>query len=233
MSATHRLSRGSCAALVIVLCSCNWPDLTSGNDHIAGIYLGIGYSGFTSDVFLTLGDRDSLQAQAFSGGWPHRTIYDSSVEPGRFRYWSTNPAVATVDSVGHVTTLSVGETALRASVAGMASESIRLAVSPPASALVAEPTAVSARIGDTFTVSIKALDSSGRSIPDVIFNMGLDTTWWAITSEPLEGDWKLRTPLVLHFTAKIAGSVRLIATVQNERAESRFQAIVPVTVESR
>lgn len=231
MSATRRMSRGSCAALVMVLCGCNWSGATDSKEHIAGIYLGIGYSGYTSDVFLTLGDRDSLQAQAFSGGWPSHTIYDSSVEPRRFHWSSTNPAVATVDSVGHVTTWSVGETALTASVAGMTSESIRLAVSPPAAALVAEPTTVSARVGDTFAVSIKALDSSGRSVPDVIFNMGLDTTWWAITSEPLEGDWKLHTPIVLHFKAKMAGRVRLEASVQNQRAESRFQAIVPVIVE--
>jgi len=217
--------------LVMVLCGCNWSGATDSGEHIAGIYLGIGYSGYTGDVFLTLGDRDSLQAQAFSGGWPSHTIYDSSIEPRRFSYSSTNPAVATVDAVGHVTTLSVGETALTSSVAGMTSEIIRLSVSPPAAAFVAEPTVVSAHVGDTFTVSIRALDASGQSVPDVIFNVGVDTTYWAITSEPLEGVFKLHTPLVLHLKAKLAGRVRLEARVQNQRAESRFRAIVPVTVE--
>ncbi len=127
----------------------------------------------------------------------------------------------------------MGETVLTAAVAGMTSDIIRLAVSPPANAFVAEPTTVTARVGDSFAVSIKAFDSTGRSVPDVIFNMGLDTTWWAMTSEPSEGTWKLHTPIVLHFKAKMAGSVRLIATVQNQRADLRFQAFVPVTIESQ
>jgi hypothetical protein len=225
--------RGSFALLISALSSCNPYDLTNSQATVAGIYIGIGYSDYTSDAFLTLGARDSLQAQAFSGGWPRKTIYDSSIEPRRFRFLSTNPAVASVDSLGRITTLSVGETHLTASVAGLTSPVIRLAVSPEAIALVAEPDTVSARVGETFGVSVKALDVLGRSVPDVIFNVGLDTTWWAVTSEPLEGDWKVHTPITLHFQAKLAGRVRLILTVQNQRAESRFQATVPVTVEPR
>ncbi len=74
MPKNHRLPSGICAAFIIVLCGCNSLDLINSSDRIAGMYLGIGYSGYTSDVFLTLGDRDSLQAQAFSGGWPRHTI---------------------------------------------------------------------------------------------------------------------------------------------------------------
>jgi hypothetical protein len=221
---------GTFALLILSLLSCNAPDLTSSQAKVAGVFIGIGYSSYTSDEFLTLGERDSLQAQAFSGGWPRRTIFDSSIEPGRFRYFSTNPGVATVDSLGHITTLSVGETSMTASAAGMTSPTIRVSVSPEVIALVAEPDTVSARLGETFAVSIKALDVAGRSAAGVVFNAGLDTTWWAITSPPLEGDWKLHTPATLHFPAKLAGRVRLIMTVQNHRAESRFQAIVPVTV---
>jgi hypothetical protein len=221
---------GSCALLIISLFSCNAYDLTNSQATVAGIFIGIGYSSYTSDEFLTLGEADSLQAQAFSGGWPRRTIYDSSIEPTRFRYFSSNPAVAIVDSRGHITTLSVGETDLTASAAGKTSPVIRLAVSPKVVALVAEPDTVSALVGETFAVSIKALDIAGRSTAGVIFNAGLDTTWWAVTSLPLEGDWKIHTPITLHFQAKLAGRVRLIMTVQNHRAESRFQAIVPVTI---
>jgi len=224
---------GSFALLLSAISSCKPFDLTNSQATVAGIYIGIGYSGYTSDAFLTLGERDSLQAQAFSGGWPRHTIYDSSIEPQRFRYLSSNPAVARVDSLGHITTLSVGETHLTASVAGLTSPVIRLAVSPEAIALVAEPDTVSARVGETFDVSIKALDALGRSVPDVIFNVGLDTTWWALTSQPLEGTWKVHTPITLHFQAKLAGRVRLIMTVQNQRAESRFQATVPVTIAPR
>jgi hypothetical protein len=221
---------GSCALLIISLFNCNASDLTNSQATVAGIFIGIGYSSYTSDEFLTIGEADSLQAQAFSGGWPSRTIYDSSIEPARFRYFSSNPAVAIADSLGHITTLSVGETALTVSAAGMTSPVIRLAVSPKVVALVAEPDTVSARVGETFAVSVKAFDSAGLSTAGVIFNAGLDTTYWALTSLPLEGSWKLHTPITLHFQAKVAGRVRLVMTVQNHRAESRFQAIVPVTI---
>ena len=218
------------ALLLIPLSSCNLDDLTNGRAKVAGVFIGIGYTSYTSDEFLTLGETDSLQAQAFSGGWPTRTIYDSSIEPLRFRFLSSNPAVATVDSVGHITTLSVGETDLTASAAGMTSAVIRLAVSPEVIVLVAEPDTISARVGETFAVSIKALDKEGRSRAGVIFLAGLDTTYWALTSPPFEGDWKFYTPTTLHFQAKLPGRVRLILTVQNHRAESRFQAIVPVSI---
>ena len=230
MQIARLFPRGSCALLIIALLSCNAYDLTNSQSTVAGIFIGIGYSSYTSDEFLTLGEADSLQAQAFSGGWPRRTIYDSSIEPTRFRYFSSNPAVAIVDSLGHITTLSVGETALTVSAAGMTSPVIRLAVSPRVVALVAEPDTVSVRVGKTFAVSVKAFDSVGRSSAGVIFNAGLDTTYWALTSLPLEGSWKLHTPITLHFQAKVAGRVRLVMTVQNHRAESRFQAIVPVTI---
>jgi len=230
MQIAHLFPCASRALLIISLVSCKAYDLTNSQATVAGIFIGIGYSSYTSDEFLTLGEVDSLQAQAFSGGWPSRTIYDSSIEPTRFRYSSSNPAVAIVDSLGHITTLSVGETALTASAAGMTSPVIRLAVSPRVVALVAEPDTVSARVGETFSVSVRALDTAGRSTAGVIFNAGLDTTYWALTSLPLEGSWKLHTPIILHFQAKLAGRVRLMMTVQNHRAESRFQAIVPVTI---
>lgn len=233
MPITRHSSCRFCVAVLLALSSCKLSDLTDLKTTIAGVSIGIGYSGYTSDAFLTLGATDSLQAQAYSGGWPSHTIYQSSIEPTRFHYLSTNPAVARVDSLGRVTTLSVGETEFTATVAGVTSPTIRLAVSPSASALTAEPATVSTRVGDTFAISIKAVDSSGQSVPDVIFNMGLDTTYWAVTSEPLEGSWKLHTPIVLHLQAKIAGRVRLRATVQNQRAESRYQVWVPVTVEPR
>jgi len=233
MPITRHSSCRLCVAFILALSGCKLSDQTDLRSAVAGVFIGIGYSSYTSHAFLTLGVRDSLQAQAYSGGWSSHTIYDSSIEPTRFHFISTNPAVAKVDSVGQVTTLSVGETDLTASVAGFTSPTIRLAVSPPAIALIAEPGTVSTRVGDTFAISMKAVDSSGRSVPDVIFNMGVDTTYWAVTSQPLEGPWKLHTPIVLHFQAKIAGHVRLRATVQNQRAESRYQVTIPVTVEPR
>lgn len=220
----------STLTLAVLSCQSEIFDLSEGRSRIAGVFIGIGYNSFTSDVFLTLGVADSIQAQAFSGGWPRRTIYDSSIEPRRFTFRSSNPAVATVDATGHVATLSVGETRLTASVGEITSEAIRLSVSPPASALLVEPASVETRVGENFTVSVKALDAAGQSLHGVVFNVGLDTTWWALTSMPSEGTWKLHTPLTLHFQAKLPGRVKLITTVQNESPAARFEAVTPVVV---
>jgi len=231
MSFSRQFLWASFAASIFAANGCKYSDLTGSEDRVASVYAALGNNGYSSDVFLTLGTQDTLRAQASTGGWPTHTVYASATEPRRFQFSSTNPAVAKVDLDGVVTTLSVGETVLMASADGVKSPEIRLAVSPSASSFAADPATVSAHVGNTFTVSIEALDANGESVPDVIFNVGLDTTYWALTSEPLEGDWKLHTPMILHFQAKAVGHVRLIATVQNERAEARFQASVPVTIE--
>jgi len=232
MNSCRRLTSALLCTFSLALLSCQSEifDLSEGQSRIAGVFIGIGYNSYSSDVFLTLGVPDSIQAQAFSGGWPRRTIYDTSVDPRRFTFASSNPAVATVDATGHVATLSVGETRLTASVGGFTSEPIRLSVSPPASALLVEPASVETRVGDNFTVSVKALDATGQSVHGVVFNVGLDTTWWALTSMPSEGTWKLRTPLTLHFQAKLPGRVKLITTVQNESPAARFEAAIPVVI---
>jgi hypothetical protein len=200
------------------------------SDGTASVGMTLGFPGQVSHAYLTVGDRDTVRAHANTGGWPSRTKYDSANEPTRFQYASSNSSVASVDAHGVVTALSVGATDLVASADGISSLPVRLAVSPPANSLKAEPALVSAQVGDSFAISIRALDSAGKSVSNVIFNVGPDTTSWGLTSRPREGDWQLRTPTVLHFHAKVAGRLRIIATVQNERAASRFKVIVPIEI---
>jgi len=219
-----------CGAVLLLSSACDpLLDFTGPGDEVATVGITLGFPGFTSGAFLTLGDRDTVRAQAYTDGWPSHTKYDSSSEPRRFQYLSSNPGVASVDLDGVVTTLSIGTTKLAASVDGVTSPVLSLNISPPASALIAEPTTITTRVGDTFAVSIDALNRDGQYVPDIVVIVGLDTTYWALTSMPFEGNW-VRTPVVLHFQAKAVGRLQLIATVQNERDSSRFQVIVPVEI---
>lgn len=215
--------------LLPALCGCELLEQAS-DDSTAGVGITLELPGWVSHAHLAVGDRDTVRAVAQTGSWPPRVKYDSANEPRRFRYLSSNPLIASVDENGIVRAIAVGATDLVASVDGVNSLPMRLAVSPPASSLQAEPALVTALVGDSFAISIKALNSIGESVSGVIFNVGVDTTHWAVTSQPREGDWQLHTPIVLHFQAKMAGRLRITATVSHERAASRHRATIPVEV---
>ena len=234
MTIANSFIRPFFAALILAFTACADTNLTDPgtSDRIASVGVAVDSHGYSSDVFLTLGDRDTVLAEATTGGWHTHTVYGPS-EPRRFQFSSSNPAVATVDLDGVLTTLSVGATELHASAGGITSDVIRVAVSPPVTALVVTPASVSTHVGDTFTVSVAAVDANGQYVRDVIFNVSVDTTAWALTSLPAEGTWRLHTPGVLHFQAKAVGRVQLVITTQNERVESRFKALVPVVIEPR
>lgn len=203
------------------------------SDSVAGVGITLGFAGYASDAFLTVGDKDTIRAQAYTGGWPSGTKYDSNNDPRRFTYSSSDPAVASVNVDGVVETHSSGTTSLFASVDGITSPPLLLSVSPPATSLVAEPESVTVIVGDKFTISVKAIDTSGAPVNGVVFSVGLDTTFWAVTTIPDEGSWKLRTPALLHLTARLAGRVHILVTAQNERPDARFTTSVPVSVRAQ
>ena len=214
------LSVGSCEGIVF----------GSPDDPVAGVGITLGFAGSTSDAFLSVGDKDTVRAQAYTGRWPSYTKYDSNDDPRRFTYSSSDRTVASVDLDGVVETHSAGTTRLFASVDGVTSAPLLLSVSPPAKSLVMEPDSVAVSVGEKFTISVKAIDTSGAPVSGVVFNVGVDTTYWAVTTIPDEGSWKLRTPAVLHLTGRLAGRVHFLAYALNERPEAQFSASVPVIV---
>jgi hypothetical protein len=90
--------------------------------------------------------------------------------------------------------------------------------------LVATPAAISAAVGDTLAITITAVDDSDIAVPGVAFTIMPDTTWWAVVSPPREGDWNLRTPAVLHPTAKMVGRVRLLPVTMHVRGADAIKA---------
>jgi len=211
-------------------CETNRIELPGPDGPVAAVGITLGFPGYVSDAFLTVGDQDTVRAQAYTGGWPSHTKYDSDSDPRRFNYTSSNPSVASVSLEGVVHAVAPGSTILRVTIDGVSSPPLQLAVEPPASSLVAEPDSITTVVGQTVSISINASDANSQPVTGVIFNVGLDTTYWAVTTVPAEGTWKLKTPAVLHLTARLAGRVRVIATVQNERASARLAASVPIRV---
>jgi hypothetical protein len=209
-------------ALLAALPTC-FNDINSPVDAV-GLLLG------TTDIgFLTLGDRDTVHAVASINGWPPLVKYDSHTAPERFQFSSSVPGVAQIDSKGVITAVSGGVTTLHASSEGVVSNPLVLTVSPRAARLVATPEAMSAAVGDTLAITITAVDDSDIAVAGVAFTIMPDTTWWAVVSPPREGDWNLRTPAVLHPTAKMVGRVHLLAVSMHERAADALKA-EPVSI---
>ena len=227
-----RLARRTFPLVLLVGQSCDSTLLSFGSpdDPVAAVGIALGFPGYLSNAVLTVGDQDTIRAQAYTGEWPSYTKYDSNREARRFTYTSSDSSVASVTIDGVIHGLAPGVTILHASVDGITSPPMELGVSPPANSFIAEPDSVDAILAETIAISISAADANGQSVAGVIFDVSVDTTYWAVTTIPAEGTWKLKTPVVLHLTARLAGRVRLIATATNERASMRFAASVPISV---
>jgi len=188
--------------------------------------------GITETGYLMVGDLDTVRAQASINAWaplvPPIVKFDSDTAPQRFQYSSSSPSVAWVDRRGVVTASNPGITTLRASCEGVTSNQLVLTVSPKAARLVARPERISAKVGDTLTITVTALDANGSSVVGVPFTVRVDATWWAVVSPPRES-WTLTTPVVLHSIARMAGRVRLLTVSMHERATDALQAR-PVSV---
>ena len=157
-----------------------------------------------------------------------------SVEPERFTFHSSDPAVAIVSPTGVLRTVGIGTTVLKVTYQNVDSPPMRLSVSPPPFELRASPEAISATTGDSIALTTTPLDDAGKSVARVVFRISPDTLYWAVTSQPREGDWRVETPRVLHMRGSRAGVVHLTAYSENDRSERRMQTrAVAITVHDR
>jgi hypothetical protein len=194
------------------------------NNTISSIGITLQGGGAIPEGVLTLGDRDTVRAEAYTSGWFSGVKYDSQVEPRKFTYSSSNVGVASIDLDGVVVTLGIGTTTLRAGSEGVVSQPLVLTVVPSAAALRAAPLTLNAAVGDTVAIAITAVDSNAQGVAGIIFSVAPDTTYWAVASEPAEGNWGLGTPRVLHLRASRVGSIHVVAYSQNEHPSGQFQS---------
>jgi hypothetical protein len=106
---------------------------------------------------------------------------------------------------------------------------LELTVSPRAAELRVTPASFDVVVGDTIVVAVSAFDEQGAEVSGVVFSIGPDTSSWAVVNPPVESEWKLGTPKVLHLTARQAGRVRLLAHTMHER-ETAWVRAQPVLV---
>jgi len=215
--------------IVLSVAACGWDELAS--NELAGVGMSLAGSTSISDAFLTIGDVDTVLAGAISAGWPTRILCESRGSPERFTFHSSDPAVAIVGPTGVLRTVGIGTTTLTVTYQNVDSPPILLSVSPPAIELRASPEAIDAVLGDSIALTITALDDAGQSVSSVVFRISPDTSYWAVTSKPREGDWRLETPRVLHMRALRAGAVHLTAYSENDHPDARMQThAVAITV---
>jgi Bacterial Ig-like domain (group 2) len=201
------------------------------SNEVQAVGITFSFPGHQSDGFLSVGDRDTIRAQAYTKGYPSKLKYDSHLQPRRFGYRSENPAVATVDADGIVVANRTGTATIFASVEGVTSPPLTLHVSPVASELLATPSALTINVGDTATITVTALDAAGSHVQGPLFAVTTDTTWWTTVS-PL--DWgRMQTPGIVRFVAKGAGTARVRAYLMHERLTRQVDAKVQLTVTPR
>ncbi|HET9004169.1 MAG TPA: hypothetical protein VFN39_09260 [Gemmatimonadaceae bacterium] len=219
------------AGIALSLAACEWKGNQLASNELGGVTMSLAGSHSASDAFLTIGDVDTVLAGALSGGWPIHTLCESRGSPERFTFHSSDPAVAIVRPTGVLRTTGIGSTLLTVTYQNVDSPPVRLSVSPPAVELRAFPETIDATTGDSIALTITALDEAGQSVARVIFRIGPDTSYWAVTSVPREGSWRLETPRILHMRADRAGVVHLTAYSENDHPERRMQThAVAVTV---
>ena len=214
-------------AIVVVAGSC---ELFLGPDEVGSVGITVGPPGHTSDAVLTVGELDTIRAQAYSDGWPSRVMHDSENGPRRFQYSSSDPAVASIDMDGILSLETVGTTILTASTAGKTSLPLTLHVVPAASELRVTPTALDAAIGDTMAITVTAHDAAGAQVDGVLFYISTDATHWVITSPPIPDAGYPRTPSVVRFRANAPGTARVTVYTWNDRPTARLSA-GPVTIQ--
>jgi hypothetical protein len=194
----------------------------------------VGRKEYVPDAFLTLGDVDTLFAQAsIYRPWNPQLLCDSETNPACFTFTSSDESVATVSPNGVITTRSAGKTLLRATYKDLVSGPVTLSVFPRATQLRVSPETIDAAIGDSLIISVTAVDGSGASVAGVLFRIDPTPSEWVVTTVPREGIWRLETPAVLHVLANQAGTVRLTTRTLDEHPESQLvSAPVVVTVRS-
>jgi hypothetical protein len=111
---------------------------------------------------------DTITAYVTAGTNPvslfcYHVLYTSMTAPLRFRYTSTDATVATVSERGLFTGRALGVTRLVATTAGI-SDSLWVIVAPALASLRVTATPGTARVGDTITVQVDALDADGAPI---------------------------------------------------------------------
>jgi hypothetical protein len=118
---------------------------------------------FISPSYAWAGDTITLYAAASTDPtsmFCSRVLYTAETEPQRFRFSATDTGVGTINGRALFTARALGVTRLVASSAGI-SDSLWVIVAPAFTSLRVTVTPPTARLGDTLTIQVDALDATG------------------------------------------------------------------------
>ncbi len=133
-----------------------------------------------------------------------------------FRWASSNPAVAQVDSSGQVTAVAAGSASITASAGGATSQPVALqALQVPIASVAIQPTSAQVAVGQTVQLQATALDSAGKPLSGRLFTWSSsDPTIATVDSSGLVSGVKV-------------GTVAVRAAAQQDPTKS---ASAPITV---
>jgi hypothetical protein len=121
----------------------------------------VGYS------YTWVGDTATVYADAIAdptqGLFCSGLVYSSAAEPRRFHLASTDTTIATVNDRALFTARAVGRMGIVTTTAGV-SDTLPVVVGPAFASLRITPTPATARVGDTLTLQLDAVDSTGTVV---------------------------------------------------------------------
>ncbi len=197
----------SVATLIVATSCCG--------DSVGGVELALTLPGSEQFGYATVGDTATVWAGANTGqDWPTCMLYVSRatpsyswpVEPERFVFRSTDPAVAEFGASGHLTVRGAGQTRLTAEAKGVSSPELLLAISPPVSSLRVTATPSQVRVGEGLDVRVVALSDEMVEVNDAYARAVLVTPTDSLASWDYSA---LRLPLPEYYPTPV--SARVIA----------------------
>ena len=211
------------AAAVIGTGCCDDHIRAASTSFVPNLWLGTSYA--------WVGDTAGLYAAALSDPgnsaiWCTGVVYTSIEQPGRFQYASTNPAVAFIDERARFVALQAGVTGVVTTTGGVM-DTMHVIVGPAIASLRISATPLPARVGDTISVQLDALDHGGAAIGGaevqlLDFALGSDSlARWIRTSRvprPFPS-YTFQSPLSDRLVLLRSGVLRIVASAPHDVGE--------------
>lgn len=203
------------------------------NDHVTGAstsllpdLLLISYNVWVGDTARTY--SAAITDPGHQPIWCDNTVYTSQDQPQRFRYATTDQMVGTIDQTGRFSALARGRTGIVTTTGGVSSTTVVI-VGPPIASLRITVTPQPARVGDTVTVELDALDPTGAVVPGAevylpeIDNWSDSLATWIRTARaaPLFPASTFQAPLADRLVLQRAGVLRIVAIAPHDIGKPR------------
>jgi hypothetical protein len=190
--------------------------------------------------YAWVGDVVPLYSVALSNTstiWCDGVVYSSQEERRRFQYTTTDPAIGTVDELGRFSALAVGRTGIITTTAGVRDTSF-VTVGPAFASLRISVTPLPARVGDTITVQLDALDDSGSAVPGAEVGLvwidnaadSLAVLLRTVRAERPFPSYTFQTPLSDRLILQRPGELRLVAVAPNDTRQPLHYVADTLTV---